>query len=263
MQQKTRNHNMEKSMRLFKHIGLCSLMIALSTSAAHADMIGIYASVDNWQYTGDATLAQTGTTPEKFAFEKQNQANLAVSIEHPVPLIPNVRLRHNQLQGIDTLTALAFEFGDKTYIGDVKLDLQLDNTDLILYYEILDNIVSVDVGLGAKRLSGQVTATGNSLLNTTSTVSFDQTLPMVYASVGGSLPFTGFSAKAEVMGIQYQDSSLTDAQAEIKYDFIDNLAIDLGIKAGYRQMTMTLKDVEKTDADTTFKGPYIGLEAHF
>ena len=254
-------------MRLFKHIGLCSLMIALSTSAAHADMIGIYASVDNWQYTGDATLAQTGTTPEKFAFEKQNQANLAVSIEHPVPLIPNVRLRHNQLQGIDTLTALAFEFGDKTYIGDVKLDLQLDNTDLILYYEILDNIVSVDIGLGAKRLSGQVTAVGTGISanpsSTTSTVSFDQTLPMVYASVGGSLPFTGFSAKAEVMGIQYQDSSLTDAQAEIKYDFIDNLAIDLGIKAGYRQMTMTLKDVEKTDADTTFKGPYIGLEAHF
>lgn len=250
-------------MRLIKHIRLCSVMLVLGSSAAHADMIGIYASADNWQYTGDATVAQTGTPTEKFSFKKQNQANLAVSIEHPIPLIPNVRARYNQLQGADTLNSLIFKFGNQAYVGNVNLDMQLDNTDLILYYEILDNIVSVDVGLGAKRLNGHVTATGNGVLNTTSSVNFDETLPMVYASVGGSLPFTGLSAKAEVMGIKYQDSSLTDAQAEIKYDFIDNLAVDLGVKAGYRQMVMKLKDVEKTDADTTFKGPYIGLEIHF
>jgi outer membrane protein len=250
---------MEFNMR---HLPLALIALLLSLPA-HADFIGIYASADNWQYTGDATIAQTGTPTENFAFEKQNQANIAVSIEHPIPFIPNVRARYNKLQGADTLNSIAFKFGDKVYAGNVNLDMQLDNTDLILYYEILDNIVSVDVGLGAKRLNGNVTATGNGILNTSSSVNVDETLPMAYASVGGSLPFTGFSAKAEVMGIKYQDSSLTDAQAEIKYDFIDNLAVDLGVKAGYRQMVMKLKDVEKTDADTTFKGPYIGLEVHF
>lgn len=235
----------------------------LSSAPAQADFVGVYASADYWNYDGAASVAQTNKTPENFDLGSEKQASIAVSIEHPVPFLPNVRVRHTSLKGADTLNSLAFAFDDKLYIGDVNLALDFTSTDLILYYEILDNVVSVDVGVAAKQFDGELLVRGNTPLPSTSTVKFTETIPMAYASVGGSLPFTGFSFKAEAAGVSYDGSSVSDIQAEVKYDFIDNLAVDLGLKAGYRQLKVDLEDVEKTDANLDFKGPYLGLEVHF
>ncbi|HNN29792.1 MAG TPA: TIGR04219 family outer membrane beta-barrel protein, partial [Agitococcus sp.] len=95
------------------------------------------------------------------------------------------------------------------------------------------------------------------------TVSIKETIPMAYVSAQAKLPLTGLSVKADVAGVSYNGSSLSDVQAEIMYNFVDNLAVDIGIKAGYRQITATLEDIEDTDADIEFKGPYLGLEMHF
>ena len=237
--------------------------LLLASAPAQADFIGIYASADYWNYDGAASVAQTNQSPENFDLGSQKQASIAVSLEHPVPFLPNVRVRHTRLKGDDTLNSLAFAFDNKVYLGDVNLALDFTSTDLILYYEILDNIVSVDVGIAAKQFDGELLVRGNTPLPTTSTVKFTETIPMVYGSVGGSLPFTGFSFKAEAAGVSYDGSSVSDIQAEVKYDFINNLAVDLGIKAGYRQLKVDLEDVEKTDANLDFKGPYLGLELHF
>lgn len=237
--------------------------LLLSSAPAQADFVGIDASADYWNYDGAASVAQTNQTPENFDLGSQKQASIAVSIEHPVPFLPNVRVRHTSLKGDDTLNSLAFAFDNKLYIGDVNLALDFTSTDLILYYEILDNVVSVDVGIAAKQFDGELVVQGNAPLPTTSTVKFTETIPMAYASVGGSLPFTGFSFKAEAAGVSYDGSSVSDIQAEVKYDFINNLVVDLGLKAGYRQLKVDLNDVENTDANLDFKGPYLGLEVHF
>ena len=235
----------------------------LSSAPAQADFVGVYASADYWNYDGAASVAQTNKTPENFDLGSEKQASIAVSIEHPVPFLPNVRVRHTSLKGADTLNSLAFAFDNQLYVGDVNLALDFTSTDLILYYEILDNVVSVDVGVAAKQFDGELLVQGNTPLPTTSTVKFTETIPLAYASVGGSLPFTGFSFKAEAAGVSYDGSSVSDIQAEVKYDFIDNLAVDVGLKAGYRQLKVDLEDVEKTDANLDFKGPYLGLEVHF
>jgi outer membrane protein len=244
-----------------------AVFTALATTVAlpaHADMVGVYASADYWQYDGQADVAQTGKDKESFTFDQQKQAAVSLSFEHPVPLIPNVRLRHTALKGTDTINSVLFNFDNKVYTGDVDLDLDFTTTDMILYYEILDNIVSVDVGLAAKQVDGDVTVRGHVAgLAQTSTVALKEIIPMAYVSAGGSLPFTGFSFKAEAAGVTYDGSSITDAQAEVKYDLIDNLLVDVGIKAGYRQLLIELEDIEKTDAKLDFKGPYLGVEIHF
>lgn len=235
----------------------------LSSAPAQADFVGVYASADYWNYDGAASVAQTNKPPENFDLGSEKQASIAVSIEHPVPFLPNVRVRHTSLKGADTLNSLAFAFDNQLYVGDVNLALDFTSTDLILYYEILDNVVSVDVGVAAKQFDGELIVQGNAPLPKTSTIKFTETIPLAYASVGGSLPFTGFSFKAEAAGVSYDGSSVSDIQAEVKYDFIDNLAVDVGLKAGYRQLKVDLEDVEKTDANLDFKGPYLGLEVHF
>ena len=243
---------------------LCaSLLALLGITTAHADTIlGVYADVDYWQYDGKADVAQTGKKKSNFVFDEKNQASLSVSLEHPVPILPNIRLRHTTLQGNDTKKVAVLEFANVVFAQDVNLDIDLTSTDLVLYYEVLDNIVSADIGIATKLIDGDIVAKEVNGLNK-KTVSIKEAIPMAYLSTKAKLPLTGLSLKADIAGVSYSGSSLSDIQAEIQYNFIDNMAVDIGVKAGYRQITADLEDIENTDANIEFKGPYLGLEMHF
>lgn len=245
--------NRETQMKLWHSLALATSTLTLS-SFAQADFIGVYGSVDYWHLQGDYNETSTGNSfreENKLDVDKSGQAQFALSFEHPVPLIPNARIRHVSL---DTET-------EEKNAGQPVFNVDLDNTDFILYYEILDNIVSVDVGVAAKRLDGDITYT--STIGTQDKLAISETAPMLYGALGAKLPFTGLSAKAEVLATSYSDTQITDASAEIKYDFIDNLVIDVGAKAGYRFLNIDLDDQEGIDTRFRFHGPYIGLEAHF
>jgi outer membrane protein len=86
--------------------------------------------------------------------------------------------------------------------------LDIDHADFILYYEILDNIVDADIGVGASTFNGDVKT-----LALTKT-QIDKTVPVIYGSAGVKLPFTGLSAKAEVLYSNFDDTQITDAKAE-------------------------------------------------
>lgn len=236
--------------------------IFLSSAPAQADFIGVYASADYWNTGGSSDISKAGTPQQTFDHQDKGLASIAVSVEHPAPLIPNARVRHVQLKRDDSAKSSGFDFANSSFF-DSRLETDLASTDLLAYYEILDNIVSVDIGLGAKLLNGDLSVTSNSIAINSQTVKIKETLPVAYASVGGSLPFTGFSVKAEAIVGQNQDAKTSDLQAEIKYNFVDNIAVDLGLKAGYRILNIELDNVKNTDGTFDFKGPYLGLEIHF
>jgi outer membrane protein len=150
---------------------------------------------------------------------------------------------------------------EKEIAGQPVYDLNIDHTDFLLYYEILDNIVDADVGLGATKLNGDIKT-----LNL-SKIDIDKTIPVIYGSAGVKLPFTGLSAKAELLYSNFNDTKITDAQAELQYNFIDNLLVDVGLKAGYRILDVKFDDYKsnnvKNDLKFDFKGPYIGIDVHF
>lgn len=241
-------------MKLLTVAALAASTFTLS-HVAHADMIGVYASVDYWNLQGDYNEASHGNLmrdENKLDWDDKGQAQIAVSFEHPAPLIPNARIRY---VGIEA------ESENKRWNGESIYTTNLDSTDFILYYEILDNIVSVDVGLAAKRLDGDVTYL--STTNVKDKLDISETAAMVYGSVGAKLPFTGVSAKAELLATSYGDIEISDFSAEVKYDFIDNLLLDIGAKAGYRLLDIKLDDQSGIDTKFKFHGPYLGLEAHF
>ena len=91
----------------------------------------------------------------------------------------------------------------------------------------------------------------------------DEYAPIVYAEAGVKLPFTGLSAKAEATYTNVNDVKITDAQAEVQYNFVQSILLDLGAKVGYRVMNVELTDLDERDMKFEFKGPYIGLDVHF
>ncbi|GAB00743.1 MULTISPECIES: TIGR04219 family outer membrane beta-barrel protein [Acinetobacter] len=224
-------------------------LLALGTSVcglAQADLIGVKGDLSYWNYNGEANMAAQTSAPDQ-DLDRKGSAQLSLAIEHPIPLIPNAKIRYVNLK---TQT-------ENEVAGQPVYDLDIDHTDFILYYEVLDNIVDADIGFGASNLNGDVKTLG---LNKTD---IDKTIPVIYGSAGVKLPFTGLSAKAELLYSNVNDTKITDAQAELQYNFIDNLLVDVGLKAGYRILDIKLDDYEKNDLKFNFKGPYIGLDVHF
>ena len=226
-------------------LSLLALGMGLS-GLAQADVIGVKGDLSYWAYDGQANMAaQTAASDQDL--ERKGAAQLSLAIEHPVPLIPNAKIRYVNLK---TQT-------ENEVAGQPVYDINMDHADFILYYEILDNIVNADVGVGATTLNGHVTTLALSKTD------IDKTVPVIYGSAGVKLPFTGLSAKAELLYSNFTDAKITDAQAELQYNFIDNLLVDVGLKAGYRILDIKLDDYEKNDLKFNFKGPYIGLDIHF
>lgn len=215
-------------------LGLCSV--------AQADFIGLKGDISYWNVDGKANIDEKKWADQDL--DRKGTVQASVAFEHPVPVIPNVKVKYTKL---DTET-------EENTVN--KTDINLDHTDLILYYEILDNVVKADVGVGATRLNGDVKQFGTS-------VDIDEYSPIIYAEVGAKLPFTGLSAKAEATYTNVNDVKITDAQAEVQYNFVQSMLLDLGAKVGYRIMNIELDDMDKRDMKFEFKGPYIGLDAHF
>ncbi len=226
---------------------LSAALVALGSTTAQADFIGLYAGVDGMYTKADDSAGQSD---DKFNVVY----NLA--FEHPVPFLPNLKLRYSDFSNTES---------SGNALVNVNQSLGVQTLDALGYYEILDNIVSVDAGLGVKRINTKdairlsAGSVGAVIKN-----NYDETLPALYVAAGGKLPFTGFSAKAEVMAGKNSDADFNDINAEVKYNFIENIALDVGVKFGYRAMTINFDDDAKSGFDKIeAKGPYLGLEAHF
>lgn len=221
-----------------------ALLSAVSVSAQADTLLGLYGGVDGIFVNDSSDDTKTDDVVGSYY----------LAFEHPIPFLPNAKVRYMNFDATDSGVIDGASYQAK---GEVE------SLDAIGYFEILDNIVSVDVGAGAKRLNTNVDATatkGGAVARVTQ--DYDETIPALYASAGGKLPFTGLSAKAEAFVGKGSDADFTDLNAEIKYNFIENMAIDLGVKAGYRAMKVNFDDSEN-GGDIELRGPYLGLEAHF
>jgi len=192
--------------------GLLALGVGLS-GLAQADLVAVKGDISYWAYDGHAEMNNTAPF-SKEKLDNEGAVQFSVALEHPVPIIPNAKIRYVNL---DTQT-------EKSVAGQSNYAVNLDHADFILYYEILDNVVDLDIGAGATTLNGDITNFAGQR------TSIDETYPIIYGTVG---------------------------------NFIDNMLVDVGVKAGYRIFTVDLDDYNRNDIKLDFKGPYIGLNAHF
>ena len=224
---------------------LTTLLLGFGLSTlSHADLVGVKADLSYWDFDG---YSQDNNF--KHELDRQGTAQLSVAVEHPVPLLPNAKIKYVNLDSNSEQSTPAN-----------ASEIELNNIDYILYYELLDTVVHADVGAGLTQLDGTVQNLTNAAFNQ---YDLDEYSPLLYATVGVKLPFTGMSAKAEAIYSHGSDSQKTDVQAELQYDFIDNLLVDVGAKIGYRVMQVDVEQKQRPDLQLEFKGPYIGLDIHF
>ncbi|MDX1801933.1 MAG: TIGR04219 family outer membrane beta-barrel protein [Marinobacter sp.] len=225
-----------------------------------ADVVGFGASVSYWdsQLSGKAVNKGDAVDVEnELNLSNDSTANLTAYIEHPIPVLPNVRLNYTRIQqsGQGNVGAQGYE----NLVGNTQTqsDLDLKQIDVTLYYELLDNWVNLDLGLTARSLDGDLVVRDRSGLQPVSRTHVKAVVPMGYISARFDLPFTGVSVGAEGNGIAYSGDSIYDLNAYGQYE----MSL-LRLRAGYRQQSINYEDNDNT-LDIKLGGPFVSAGLTF
>lgn len=235
----------------------CSLIIL--SPLAHADFWGVKADVGIWQPDYDGDFEATQNNLKAFSHGSESNAFFHISIEHPVPFIPNFRLGYSDINSHKTITLN--DLIEDTDIVDLPTtslttDIDLTHIDATAYYEFLDNWVNLDLGISLRQLDGTI---GISSVNLSESITLDEVLPMAYILAEVELPFTGWSVGAEGSFTEFEDYGINDYTLKVRY-LLDSV-LDVGFEAGYRVLQV---DISKSfGADIKLAGPFVALAFHF
>lgn len=250
-----------------KKIALAVTLASILSTNVQADALGIYLGGQIWDNKASGTLGD-GSSQVDFNLEDKKQNSFFIAFEHPIPLIPNVRIASTSLEteGNTTLTT-EFEFEGETFREDanVNADFNISYIDYTLYYELFDNdLLSFDLGLTGRDFDGDVTVSAQSNQGATSgRISVTEIVPMLYARTNIGLPLTGFNLYAQGNFLSIDDHTLYDYEVGVSYELIDNLAVDVNINAGYRAVKLELDDLNDLYTNIEFDGVFLGTTIHF
>ena len=211
----------------------------ISASASAATILGFGAEADLYapSVSGNFDYKSTQT---HFSNDDELSYQVGLFLEHPLPLIPNIR--------VDFTPETKFSGSDG--IGGTN-KVSFEQTDITPYYEILDNVIDIDVGVSLKMIDARIEGAINDR--------FSEVIPMGYVGMALTPPLSPFSVEGSVKYIGYDGDSLTDARIKVLW----KMAAGFAAQAGYRYESFKISDRFDTNTNVTFKGPFVGLNYRF
>lgn len=250
--------------RLIRALTGAALCASLS-SLTHADTIfGVYAGANLWTSSLSGDINSGGgsliDTEDTLRLDDDTTSTVYIAVEHAIPLMPNVRIAFTDMKYAgDTLLSEDVTFEDTTFsAGDrINSDLDFSHNDVTLYYELLDNVVSLDAGINVRIFDGAVKLSSPTVEN--ATISLDEAIPMLYAAVRADLPLSGLYAAAEGSFVSVGGNEMQDLTAKVGY----TIAGGFGVEGGYRVLRLNLEDINDLDSDVSADGAYASATFHF
>lgn len=213
--------------------------VLASANASAAMILGFGAEADYYAPTADGDFSYKATQT-RFANDEESGYQIGAYLEHPVPVLPNLR--------VDLTSDSSFSGSDG--LGGTNR-VSFEQIDITPYYEILDNIVDIDIGVTFKILDGSVEGSVNE--------DFSEVIPMGYLAAAVSVPGIPLSLAGSVKYAGYDGDSFTDARIKAAWD----IAAGIQAQAGYRYESLRIEDRFDMNADVTFKGPFVGVGFSF
>ena len=249
-----------------KSITALSLLLASGSSMALPGLdawVGGY----NWStsYSGDVSADPVLLNLEdNLGLGDSDNTVIWAAFEHPIPVIPNIQIKQTSLEtsGTGSLNQ-SFNFAGNSFTASESLNstINLDHTDLTLYWGLPLPLITIDFGLNIRKFDGDLTINGNSSI-------LDVPVPMLFGRVGAALPFTGLEIMAEGNYIGIGDTSHLDYQVVLRYTLPVIPVLDVNLEAGYRSFELDIDptdfDGDKNDltADIDMSGVFFGVSLH-
>ncbi len=238
--------------------------LTLAPTDVRADtLFGIYAGAANWQQElgGGVSSGATDLDVENDLGVRDDASNsFYLAVEHPLPLLPNLRAQYvtMDIAGSNVLSRnVQFSDGNFLVAEQVATNVELTQADAVLYYEVMDNVVSLDIGVAARYVDGFVAVASAS---DGARADFTGVLPMLYGKTRIDLPLSGFWLGAEAQGLAYEGNQLLDANVQVGWES----RLGIGAEFGWRAFSIELEDYDDISvAELDVEGPYLGLNYHF
>ena len=138
---------------------------AFSTLAAADTIAGLYAGAGIWSAGPGGNIGGTAVDVDALGLSSETNAFVYVALEYPVPALPHVKLQHTRLSSRgEGLLSRRFRLDDVEFFAGetVSTELDLTHIDAVMYYELLDNVVSLDLGGTLRVFNGHARVSGRS-----------------------------------------------------------------------------------------------------
>lgn len=235
-------------------------LTALMATASYADIARVEMGAGAWMQTPSGSANYNATAGGSNTVDKtqQTSAYIWAFVKHPIPVLPNFRAEYTSISSTGVASGT---WGSVTATGKSSLDMQ--QIDVVPYYNILDNTfwTTLDLGVDVKIVDLNFKVDGAS-----STYEYKKSLPipMGYARARVQIPTTGIGVEADVKYLAYGSSTFSDTRAKIDYTFKSFPIIQPAIEVGYRTQKLKI-DASSTDikTDIDFSGFFAGIMARF
>ncbi len=243
---------------LFKTLLVGSAL--LGATAVVADDLKFELGAYNWQvdYNGKVQAGDDSVDlNDDLGFDDDDANTIYAILEHPIPLLPNLRLQYTKLDtDAKGVTSQSFEFDDTVFLAGVPVQSTLDLTtaDATLYYQLLDNMVELDLGLTVRYFDGSVDIRSS---GQNAHEDLELVLPLLYAAGKVALPL-GFYVGADVNGLAFDGNGMLDYRVNAGWvsPFL------LGVEVGMRRFDIDYDDGDD-QADITVDGVYGAVTFQF
>ena len=222
----------------------------LFTAKAGASMWNAEASGD---VDGDVDVGKDGLN-----LDSESNNVLFAAFEHPLPMIPNVKIMKTDLDLTGEGSA-NYTFLNQTFTGETSSQFDLSHMDLTLYWGVPLPIPYVDInfGLTARQFDGVVSVTEKTT-GKEEKEDLNFTMPMGYLNVDIGTPF-GIYARADLNALSFDGNGVTDMAVALGYTLPIPL-VDVNLEAGHRVINvMTDKDTAGIETDIEVGGMFFGL----
>jgi outer membrane protein len=249
-------------MNTYKAGIITSLLVLAPLNPASADFVGLNIGANRWTPDISGSFSsKNGSSIQlqnDLGYKDDSSTNLTVSLEHPVPFLPNIKYSGYDLNASSAKNSTStFTFNNKDYTGNINSTLDLSHKDIVLYYQLLDNWVNLDLGLDFKKFDGKVSMASDT--TSTESITVDETIPMLYLAARFDLPLTGMYVGANIQQLSIGDSSSEDTTLMVGYESKSGLGVEGGIKT----FSLDLQDSNKLNTNLEYDGIYLNGYFHF
>jgi|TARA_B100001964_G_C14223844_1_gene596654 outer membrane protein len=239
---------------------LAVVLLALVSLSSKADMLGIYGGVGYWNGSFGGDVISDQSVDDELNVDADDGLHVYVGFEHPIPLIPNIKVSRTGIKDSGTGNASSdFSFAGNSFTlsQTIATTVDLTHTDVTLYYELIDIGFDLDLGITGRWLDGEVQI--DSFREDVSVL-----IPLVYASARVGLPFSGLYVGADVNGIGLGSSSVSDYAVKLGWQKENFILPEFGIEVGYRRFGIDgdANDID-VDMDIHIDGVFVNLVGHF
>jgi outer membrane protein len=243
---------------------LLAIAITAATPVmAQADLLfTVEAGASMWNAEASGSADSIDLGKNGLNLDSENNNVLFAAFEHPLPVIPNIKIMKTDLDLTGDGTA-SYNFLGKDLEGSASSALNLSHTDLTLYWGVPLPIPFVDInfGLTARQFDGEVSVTAtdsDTSTQVTQSEDLNFTMPMGYLNVDIDTPF-GIYARADLNALSFDGNGVTDTSVALGYTLPIPL-VDVNLEAGHRSIAVTTdQDTVDIETDIDVSGMFFGL----